>query len=140
MHRNCSTGSNNIYYDFPPDMNDGRNFAEWRPEAVINTTIRNKNNIKTNWEFRKYLQNNSNSIIKANQLLSCDECCTCPYYNTTPSMNTPFLYASYIDNRRPFGYETSDMKAEYLSRQELEARMMVPNADQSFLLPFKRAN
>ena len=52
---NCESGSNNQYYDFPPNMNDGRNYAEWRPEAVVDATIRERYNIKTNWNYRKFL-------------------------------------------------------------------------------------
>ena len=40
---NCINGGNNKYYSYPANMYDGRNFAEWRPGAVVNTTIRNNN-------------------------------------------------------------------------------------------------
>ena len=70
---NCESGSNNQYYDFPPNMNDGRNYAEWRPEAVVDATIREKYNIKTNWNYRKFLQNNSDDIIQSNQLSNKEE-------------------------------------------------------------------
>ena len=36
----CYQGSNNIHFDFPPIMTDGRNFAKWQPGAVINENIR----------------------------------------------------------------------------------------------------
>ena len=32
----CYAGSNNIHFDFPPIMMDGRNFAKWQPGAAIN--------------------------------------------------------------------------------------------------------
>ena len=98
-------------------MNDGRNYAEWRPEAVINATIREKHNIKTNWNYRKYLQNNSDEIIQSNQYLACDECGRCPYYNTGKIQNIPYLFRNMVDEIKPFGYETSDQKELYLSRQ-----------------------
>ena len=136
---NCTRGNNNQYYNFPPNMNDGRNFAEWQPEAVLNTTIREKHNIKTNWDYRKFLQKNSDEIILSNQYLACDECGRCPYYNTGKIRNIPYLFRNIVDSSKPFGYETSDQKKLYLSRQELQARLFVPNADQSLLLSFKRS-
>ena len=27
----CFSGSNNIHFDFPPIMSDGRNFSSWQP-------------------------------------------------------------------------------------------------------------
>ena len=136
---NCKSGNNNQYYNFPPFMNDGRNFAEWQSEAVINSTIRKKHNIKTNWDYRKYLQNNSDEIIQSNQYLACNECGRCPYYNTGKIQNIPYLFRNIVDKIKPFGYETSDQKELYLSRQDLQARLFVPNADQSLLVSFKRS-
>ena len=54
----CYAGSNNIYPDFPPIMNDGRNFANWQPGALINEYIRQEANIKSNWSYRNYLTKN----------------------------------------------------------------------------------
>ena len=38
------SGSNNIHFDFPPIMSDGRNYASWQPEAVINARIQKQEN------------------------------------------------------------------------------------------------
>ena len=38
----CYAGSNNIHFDFPPIMADGRNYATWQPGAVINENITKK--------------------------------------------------------------------------------------------------
>jgi len=35
----CYSGSNNINFNFPPIMADGRNYATWQPDAVINERI-----------------------------------------------------------------------------------------------------
>ena len=37
----CYSGSNNIHFDFPPIMSDGRNFSKWQPGAKINEELRN---------------------------------------------------------------------------------------------------
>ena len=71
----CYSGSNNIHFGYPPIMNDGRNYASWQPGAVINEQIRKDENITTNWQYRKYLTDNADSIIKYYQLVSYDNCC-----------------------------------------------------------------
>ena len=145
----CYSGSNNIHFDFPPIMADGRNYATWQPGAVINEQIRQKEGIKTNWQYRSYLTNNADSIIKQNQLAACNDCCSCPArYTNQPShspntvnMNKekvadaqPFLYKSCTDGSQPYGYETSDLKNLYLSEQQLQSRMVTPVISQSQLL------
>ncbi len=123
----CYSGSNNIHFDFPPIMMDGRNFTKWQPGATINQQIRNENNIKTNWQYRQFLVNNADSIIKANSLDACDNSCYCPSVSMdSGSSNTPFLYSSCLDQSQPFGYENSDLKNLYLSRQQLQSRMVAP--------------
>ena len=59
-----NSGSNNIHYNMPPMMNDGRNYSTWEPESIVNSKIQKKEVIKSNWEYRQYLQNNANNIIK----------------------------------------------------------------------------
>jgi len=134
----CKSGSNNIHFDFPPIMSDGRNFANWLPGGAINEKIRKENNIKTNNDYRKYLTNNADNIIKYNQLSACDECCsTLQTYNndnTNNTNNTPFLYKSCLDESKPFGYETSDLKEMYLSEYQLQNRMITPVISQDKLL------
>ena len=51
----CYSGSNNIHFDFPAIMSDGRNFATWQPGNVISEKIREEVNIKTNWNYFKLL-------------------------------------------------------------------------------------
>ena len=119
-------------------MSDGRNFANWLPGGAINEKIRKENNIKTNNDYRKYLTNNADNIIKYNQLSACDECCsTLQTYNndnTNNTNNTPFLYKSCLDESKPFGYETSDLKEMYLSEYQLQNRMITPVISQDKLL------
>jgi hypothetical protein len=134
----CYSGSNNIHFDFPAIMSDGRNFATWQPGNVISEKIREEANIKTNWNYRKYLTENADQIIKHNQLSACDECCACPARygdnQNQSNSNTPFLYKSCSDATQPHGYETSDLKNMYLSSFELQARMVTPVLSQDQLL------
>lgn len=140
--RTCYSGSNNIHFDFPPIMNDGRNYANWQPGAAINEAIRKEQDIKTNWQYRKYLMENADTIIKNNQLSACNECGACPmlYNKEQSTTNTPFLYKTTLDTRQPFGYENSDLKQEYLTTYQLQSRMVTPVMTQAQLLQSGIAN
>ncbi len=142
----CYSGSNNIHFDFPPIMKDGRNYANWQPGGALNEEIRKDNKIHSNWAYRKYLTENADNIIQKNQAAACDDCCTCPakYGNpiSQPTNNTPFLYKSCTDTSQPFGYENSDLKNLYLSDVQLQSRMVTPVFTQEQLLRqgYARAN
>jgi len=131
----CYAGSNNIHFDFPPIMSDGRNFSKWQPGASINQEIRQENGIKSNWQYRKYLTENATTVIKANQVEACDECCYCPSSNAGQSVpNSPFLYKSCMEKSQPYGYADSDLKNMYLSSSQLQARMIAPAITQEEIL------
>jgi hypothetical protein len=143
----CYSGSNNIHFDFPPIMKDGRNYANWQPGGALNEEIRKDNKIHSNWAYRKYLTENADTIIRGNQAAACDDCCTCPATYTsikqpTTNNNTPFLYKSCLDNSQPFGYENSDLKNLYLSDIQLQSRMVTPVITQEQILRqgYARAN
>jgi hypothetical protein len=122
-------------------MTDGRNYAKWQPGAVINQEIRKDNNIKSNWQYRQFLTNNADSVIKSNQLEACDNCCYCPTLKVgEPVPNTPFLYKSCMEKSQPYGYENSDLKQLYLSSQQLQARMVAPILTQEQYLLQKYPN
>ena len=127
----CYSGSNNIHFNFPPIMMDGRNYATWQPGAAVNEKIRENNNITSNWDYRTYLQKNAVKIMEANSISSCNNCGASPTMYTGPQnpvvqSNAPYVFSSALDSSQPFGYETSDLKNVYLSRYELQSRMMAP--------------
>ena len=129
----CYAGSNNIHFNYPPLMTDGRNFSTYEPGAVLDNALKQKANIETNSDYRRYLQTNADSIIKNNQLNACDECSTCPYVSTSNLINNsnlnfngPYIFDSTLSNDKPFGYENSDLKNIYISRQQLESKMYAP--------------
>ena len=126
----CFSGSNNIHFNFPPIMQDGRTYSSYQPEAVVNQRIQEVNNINSNWKYRQFLTQNANQIMQFNTTEACYTLGLSPHYatNATPSSNVPFLYKSTFDTSSPgFGYPTSDLKNPYLSRQQLEARMISPS-------------
>lgn len=137
----CESGSNNIHFDFPAIMADGRTYTSWQPGSKISSDIKEQAGITTNWQYRQYMQNNADTIIRYNQLASCDDCCSCParYGAETETekknkSNTPFLYKSCIDKSQPFGYNNSDLKSQYLTKYQLQCRMFTPVMSQEQLL------
>ena len=136
--------TNNKYSNFPPLMSDGRAvISSWQPESIINAELIETNNIKSNWEYRQYLQKNAKQLMEYNYYESANDA---GYYKRPidlPSIqsnsvkginNKPFLYGSSLDNTKPFGYASSDLKEMYLTREQLEARQISPVITQDKLL------
>ena len=137
----CYAGSNNIHFDYPPLMSDGRNFADWNSACAINESVIKQNNIQTNYQYRQYLINNGTKVMKQNQSAACDQCGFCQY-NSTHSNNHggKYLYKSCSDSSQPYGYENSDLKNMYLSRQSLQSRLSAPLISQQGLMAYPRNN
>jgi len=126
----CFSGSNNIHFNFPPIMQDGRTYASYQPEAVVNERIQQQNNINTNWKYRQFMTHNGKTIMKLNNSEACYTLGlpTHVMSDTTPSSNVPFIYKSTFDTEKPgYGYSSSDLKNPYLSRMELQARLISPS-------------
>lgn len=126
----CYSGSNNTHFNFPPIMADGRNYSSWQPEAVVNQRIQKSENIKTNWEYRRFLQKNAAQIMKYNNTEACYETGLDPYSQNgnTPSDNVPYKFSSVYDTRKPgYGYSNSDLKNPYLTKEQLNARLVSPS-------------
>ena len=124
----CYSGSNNIHFNTPPIMSDGRNFATWVPACALNDAIQMKNRIMTNYDYRQYLIKNSDKLVKFNSLSACDQCSSClGLFNQAPvSSSAKHIYISHSDKDMPYGYENSDLKKLYLSRRELESKQIAP--------------
>ena len=126
----CYSGSNNTHFNYPPIMNDGRNYASWQPDAVINQRIQRQEGINNNWNYRQYLQKNGLKIMQYNNSEACYDLGLDPHVQTgkTPSNNVPFQFKSTFDTSTPgFGYCNSDLKNPYLSKEQLNARLISPS-------------
>lgn len=126
----CYSGSNNIHFNFPPIMADGRNYASWQPEAVVNQRIQKQAGIHNNWSYRNYLQKNANEIMKYNNLEACYDLGLPTHFSTnkTPSSDVPYSFQSTFDTGKPgYNYPTSDLKNPYLSSEQLNARLIAPS-------------
>jgi hypothetical protein len=112
--------------------------SSWQPEAITNTKIQQQEGIRSNWEYRKYLQNNAQNIMKINYMESVNASGNNPKeYNsglsTSSSPNTPFVFQSTHDKRTPrYGYSESDLKRDYITKEQLNARMIAPSISTNF--------
>jgi len=125
----CYSGSNNIDFNFPPIMSDGRNYSTYQPEAVINHNIQHYEKINSNWNYRQFLQANALKIMNYNNEEACYVLGLDPHYYSdgTPSSNVPYTFKNTFDSSKPgFGYCNSDLKNPYLSREQLNARLVSP--------------
>jgi len=123
----CYAGSNNINFNFPPLMSDGRNYASWQPDAIINKRIQQQEGIHSNWQYRQYLQKNGQKIMNYNSSEACYDLGLNPHIQSdrTPSDNVPYTFRNTFDTSRPgYGYCNSDLKNPYLSREQLNSRMI----------------
>ena len=123
----CLNGSNNIHSNFPALMSDGRNIKTNINDTYYENILKTKLNIKNNSDYRKYLQTNADQIILNNQLVSCNQCGYNLNTKTSVNLNNnPYIFNSILSTTQPYGYENSDLKNIYLSKQQLNASKKLP--------------
>lgn len=124
--------SNNIYDGFPPLMEDGRTItASHQPEAVLNNYLLKDTGINSNWEYRRYLTNNSTQIVSQNRLSSMNDIGYLKRYEDIISnFTTPKIQHSYVETEP----QKSDLKNIYLSREQLNSKLVAPEMTQYELL------
>ena len=65
-NQNCNKTSNNKYFDCPALMSDGRIMTDYRSSNTLNDLIRISNNTLSSFEYRQFLTNNADNIMKIN--------------------------------------------------------------------------
>ena len=95
----------------------------------MNSSLDEKSSIN-NAQYREYMVKNARKIMEADFRNASNDV---GYYerfadqirvqNDTQSVSgAPYLYTDIADSARPMGYSDSDLKAIYLTREELDAR------------------
>jgi hypothetical protein len=125
--QHCYHSNNNQHNNYPAIMNDGRLWSQWQPDAQVNERIQQKEGIQTNWNYRQYLQSNGEQIINYNTQEACYTLGLDPQVTTgkTPTNNVPYTFKGTFDSS--IGNNTSDLKSYYLSREQLNARLIAPS-------------
>ena len=106
------TSANNVYYDIPAFMNDGRMATNYSPDAYLNNQLLTRNRITTNAEYRDYLMRNADKIINDNQIMSIE------------NVSNVQVKDSIKDNQGPRGFQDSDLKSLYLSRDQHQEQVL----------------
>jgi hypothetical protein len=130
--------TNNVYPGFPPIMMDGRTItASDQPEAVLNSFLISELGVQSNWQYRQYLTNNAEDIMKYNYTKSANDNGYFKRYADTPKeYNVPFIYPSFVSETQPNGYQQSDLKQMYLTREQLNARKVAPVITQEEIMKY----
>ena len=133
------SGSNNIHFNIPPLMSDGRHYSNYDPSCKANKELRGSLGIKNNYQYRQWLINNGKSVIKGNRMSACNECSPCVKEASQAPPQQKYLFTGCQDESRPYGYENSDLKNLYFTRNALQSRLQAPIMTQEQLL-LKRAS
>lgn len=104
----------------------------YQAESVVNTNLQKNSEIKSNWTYRQYLQNNANDIMKYNTYQSIYTSGNNPYtllvLKDLEAEKTPFLYNSTHDNRiAKVSNPNTDLRKSYLEKEQFKSRMISPS-------------
>jgi len=100
----------NVHQNMPPKMSDGRNFVNYQPAAVVNEVLRRKENLHSNWAYRKYMQANADAIRSFDWTVANRECSNYPIRAWGGETRPPKLFTS----NDPYGMTTSDLKNDFM--------------------------
>jgi hypothetical protein len=117
---------NNVTNSFPGILTDGRLFTDYNADSKMNENLKRTNNIKTNSDYRRFLVQNTNTIMNYNFNNMILENRTPNPTGNVPSYGSPYLFKGIDDNTIPYGYESSYPKMIYLSRQQLDDKKRRP--------------
>jgi hypothetical protein len=108
-------------------MQDGRTFSSYIPEESVNEKIMKKENIKSNWDYREYLQKNAKKILNKNNKNFSYELGLVNHKETndTPSSMVENNNKDIFNGKSPgFGID-SNLVNPYLSREQLNRANML---------------
>ena len=130
----CYSGSNNIHFNTPPLMSDGRHYSNYDPSCKANNELRGSLGIKNNYQYRQWLISNGNAVQRQNKKAACNECSQCVQEAAQAPPQQKYLFKNCADNSTPYGYEGSDLKNLYFTRQALQSQLNAPIMTQEQLL------
>jgi hypothetical protein len=122
----CYAGCNNIHSEQPALMSDGRVSTSWDPSCEANNRLKKALNLETNYDYRQYLIKEGLNVIKSNRKEALNHNKYNDFYSNELDNHNKHVFNGVQDKSQPFGFETSDLKNLYLSRQQLNARKEAP--------------
>lgn len=124
---------NSQYYTIKPMAN--KDFYSWQPQAITNTKIHADSGITSNWKYRQYLQNNAKNIMKynSNEYINASGNNSYTLVNNHPVQQRPYIFGSlYNDNQPSITGQMSDLKQNFIQKQQMQARMIAPSIPTNF--------
>jgi hypothetical protein len=130
--------SNNQYPGFPAMMKDGRSLiSSWGASSVETQSFKQSNQedafnispLSENWAYRRMMQKNGMELMKSNFENTANDAGISNPSSILPSTRQPnhaFAFDGLSDNSRPAGYQESDLKDLYLSREQLNSQLYAP--------------
>jgi hypothetical protein len=115
-------------------MSDGRHYTSFDPSCKANRELRDSLGIKNNYQYRQWLINNGKSVAKQNKKLACNETSQCIVEAAQVPSQQKYLFKNCADDSTPYGYENSDLKNMYVTRQSLQSKLKAPIMTQEQLL------
>lgn len=82
--------------------------------AEINDTLRRKERLHTNWDYRVYLQRNATAVMEFDSKTAAAQCANYPSFSPDMRSEPPYLYGT--SRGHPYFYELSDLKSNYLKK------------------------
>jgi hypothetical protein len=134
---NSGYQTNNNYNHFPPFMQDGRSvLSTLGPESQLDANLSKKEGIQSNWQYRQYLMANSEMI---RDKMFTDSLSDVGFskngdMNHTETIRPPQLYGSVHDPTSHVQAMPSDLKETYLTREQLQDKLVVPSMTQEQLV------
>lgn len=98
---------------------DGIKYSKWRPDYNKNKQVLEENNIKTNTQYRKFMVENADSIIRMNGVIDRVQCSSVDSYHNLPMSKTPHVYST----SETHAYDDSDLKNDYIDKFTEKANM-----------------
>jgi len=139
--KTCFGGQNNIHSNFPAMMSDGKFSTNWNTACANNNRLKREGGVVDNYNYRQYLQKNGNTLILKNQLSACNNCgLAWNEYHNKNDTHKKYIFKACNDDSTPPGYEKSDLKNSYLSRQELASRTQPKYLTQDQMLQYYNYN
>jgi hypothetical protein len=101
--------------------------SSWQPDAIINNKIHVESGITSNWKYRQYIQNNANHIMKYDTMEYIYASGNNPYMvdnRAIQSRGEPYRFTSL--HEPCYDFNSSDLKQDFLKKQQMSARMISP--------------
>lgn len=121
---------NTQYYTIAPLDN-----YAWQPQGTVNSRILVDEGLTSNWKYRQYMQKNATAIMKYDTQQYFNASGNNPYtlVNNQHVQQNPYIFGSlYNDTQPPVVGSMTDLKQQFIQKQQMQARMISPSIPTKF--------